>query len=143
MGLVRPFAHIQSRFAENGRCRQHINAINLGQIRTVHAKQLRTQFELRHVPFLLFEPRLPLLFRQGGTLAAVLLLLEILLELLVASSHLLLAKIETLLFLMQHKEQVFLPVALQILRDLFLARFHPNIPKRSELMRIAFTRQNG
>ena len=34
-------------------------------------------------------------------------------------------------------------MALQILRDLFLARFHPNIPKRSELMRIAFTRQNG
>src|SRR5215472_5073179 len=43
-------------------------------------------------PPLLFEPPFPLLFRQGGALAPVLSLLQILLELLIACGHLLLAK---------------------------------------------------
>jgi hypothetical protein len=69
--------------------------------------------------------------------------LEILLELPLALCHLLLAKLITFLLLLQHEQQVFLPVALQIPRDLFLVRLHPRIPQRSQLMRIAFARQNG
>src|ERR1700740_255003 len=70
-------------------------------------------------------------------------LLEILLELAIALCDLLLAKLITFLLLLQHEQQVFLPVALQIPRDLFLACLHPRIPQRSQLMRITFARQNG
>jgi hypothetical protein len=66
-----------------------------------------------------------------GALAPVLSLLEILLELLVACGHLLLAKLVTLLFLLQHKQQILLPVALETPRNLLLARLHPVIAKES------------
>src|SRR5271165_5319615 len=39
-------------------------------------------------------------------------------------------KLITFLLLLQHEQQVFLPVALQIARDLFLARLHPRIRRR-------------
>ena len=48
----------------------------------------------------------------------------------------------TILLLLQHKQQIFLPVALQAPRDLLLARPHPRITKLSQLMRIALTSQN-
>ena len=76
-------------------------------------------------------------------MAAVLSLLEILRELLIALRHLLVAELVTILFLLQQKEQIWLPVAFQTLRNLLLTRFHPGIPKLSELMRIVFAGQNG
>ena len=41
-----------------------LNAVNLGQIRTGHAKQLRAQFKLWCISLLLFEPCLSPFFRQ-------------------------------------------------------------------------------
>jgi hypothetical protein len=143
MILGLPFAHIPSHFAEDRRRGHDIDAVDLGQVRTGHAKQLSTQVELRRIPFLLLEPPFPLLFRQRNTLAPVLSLLQILLELPIALDHLLPAKLVTILFLLRHKQQVFLPVALQTLRDLLLARLHPGITKLSQLVRIAFAGQNG
>src|SRR5262249_1411863 len=135
MVLGLPFAHIRSRFANDRRRGHDIDAVDLGQVRASQAKQLLAQVELRLIALLLLEPALPLLFWQLGTLAAILRLLEILLELPIALGHLLLAKLVTLLFLLQHKQQIFLPVALQTPRDLLLARLHPRIPKLSQLMR--------
>ncbi len=120
-----------------------IDAINLSQVRTGHAKQLGTQVELRRIPFLFLEPLLPFLFRQTGTLAPILSLLEILLKPPIALGHLLLAKLVTILFLFQHKQQIFLPVALQTPRELLLSRLHPPITEGSQFMGIAFACQNG
>ena len=72
--------------------------------------------------------------RQRGTLAAILFLLEIVVELPIALGHLLLAELITLLLLLQDEQQVFLPVALQIPRNLRLTRLHPRIPKLSQLI---------
>ena len=80
MVLVRPFAHSPSRFAEDGRRGHDIEAVDLGQIRTAHAKQLCAQVELRPIPFLLLEPSLPHLLRQTRPWAPIRTLLEILLE---------------------------------------------------------------
>src|SRR6202790_642170 len=137
MVLGLPFAHIPSRFAEDRRRGHDIDAVDLGQVRTGHAKQIRAQAELRRIPFLLLEPFLPLLLWQTGPLAPILSLLEILLEPPIALGHLLLAKLVSILFLLQHKQQIFFPVTLQAPRDLLLARFHPRITKHSQLMRIA------
>ena len=63
MVLGRPFAHIPSRFAEDSHRGHHVNAIDLGEIRTGHAKQIGAQVELRPIPFLHREPPLPRLFR--------------------------------------------------------------------------------
>jgi hypothetical protein len=92
---------------------------------------------------LFLEASLTLLLRQRGTLAAILSLLEIVVELPIALGHLLLAELITLLLLLQDEQQVFLPVALQIPRNLRLTRLHPRIPKLSQLMGIAFPSQNG
>src|SRR5258708_35210844 len=97
-----PFANIPSRFVEDRRRRHEIDAVNLGQVGTVHANQVRTQAELRRIPFLLLEPFLPLLLWQTGPLTPILSLLEILLEPPIALGHLLLAKLVTILFLLQH-----------------------------------------
>ena len=56
-------------FAEARRRGHDIEAIDLGQVRTGHAKQVGAQPELRRIPFLLLEPFLPLLLRQTSTLA--------------------------------------------------------------------------
>ena len=93
-------------------------------------------------PFFL-EALHPFLFWQTGTSAAIFSLLEILLKSPIALSHLLLAKLVTILFLLQHKQQIFLPMALQTLRNLILACLHPMITKRSKLMWIAFACQDG
>src|SRR6266581_5920427 len=93
------------------------------------------------LPFVL-EPCLSLLFRQIGPCAPVFPLLEVVLQPPIALGHLLLAKLISILLLLQHKYQIFLPVALETARDLLLGRLHPRITKRSELMRIAFARQN-
>ncbi len=77
MVLGLPFAHIPSGFAKDRRRGHDIDAVDLGQVRTGHAKQVRAQAELRRIPFLLLEPFLPLLLRQTSTLAAILSLLEI------------------------------------------------------------------
>src|ERR1700730_1831113 len=142
MVLGFPFAYIPAHFAEDRRRGHDIDAIDLGQVHPGHAKQLRAQVELRRIPFLLLQPPLPLLFWQRGTLAPVLSLLKILLKAPIAVRHLLLATLLTLLLLLQHKQQIFLPVALQTPRDLLLARLHSRITKLSQLMRIALTSQN-
>jgi len=49
----------------------------------------------------------------------------------IALGVLLLAELVTVLFLLQHKQQVFLPIVLQTARDFLLARLHPPIAKRS------------
>jgi hypothetical protein len=64
-------------------------------------------------PVLFLISLLPFLFRQTGTLAPILFLPEILLKLAISLGHLLLAKLVTILFLLQHKQQIFLPVALR------------------------------
>ena len=117
--------------------------VNLGEVRTGDAKQLGAQGEPWLIPFLPHKSSLPHLLGQTSPLAPILPLLEILLELAIALCHLLLAKLITFLLLLQHEQQVFLPVALQIPRDLFLACLHPRIPKGRQLMGIALARQNG
>src|SRR5205807_6883469 len=112
-------------------------------VRTAHAKQPFTQVELRLISLFLLEPSFPLLFWQRGTVAAILRALQILLQLPIALGHLLLAELIAILLLLQYKQQIWLPVALQIVRDLLLARLHPRIPKLSQLMRIAFACENG
>jgi len=87
MVLGLPSAHIVSGFAKDRRCRRDIDAIDLGQVRTGHAKQLPPQVELRLIPPPLLDPPLPLLFRELDTLASVLSLQEILLELAIARTH--------------------------------------------------------
>jgi hypothetical protein len=52
-------------------------------------------------------------------LTPILSLLEILLQPPIALGHLLLAKLVTILFLLQHEQQIFFPVTLQAPRDLF------------------------
>src|SRR5439155_723131 len=101
------------------------------------------QVELRLISLFLLEPSFPLLFWQRGTVAAILRALQILLQLPIALGHLLLAELIAILLLLQYKQQIWLPVALQIVRDLLLARLHPRIPKLSQLMRIAFACENG
>ncbi len=72
MILGLPFAHIPSRFAEDRRRGHDIDAVNLGQVRTGHPKQVRAQAEQRRIPFLLLEPFLPLLLWQTGALTPIL-----------------------------------------------------------------------
>src|SRR5207244_11922563 len=84
----------------------------------------------------LLAPFLPLLFRQTGPCAPVVPLLKIVFEPLIAFGHLLLAKLVAILFLLQHKQQIFLPIALQAPRDLSLSGLHPWITKLSQLIRI-------
>ena len=119
MVLGLPFAHIPSHFAEDRRRGHDIDAVDLGQVHTAHAKQLSAQVELRRISFLLLEPPFPLLFWQRGTFAPVFSLLQIPLDLSIA--------LVTILLLLQHKQQVFLPVALQAQPDLVLARPHPRV----------------
>ena len=76
-------------------------------------------------------------------MAAILSLLDILLELSIALRHLLLAELVTILFPFQDKEQIRLPVAFQTPRNLVLTRLDARIPKCGQLMRIAFAGQNG
>src|SRR5882757_2491400 len=89
---VSQFTHIPSHFAEDRRRDHDIDTVDLGQVRTGHGKQVRTQPELRFIAVLLLESCLPLLLRQAGALAAVLSPLEILFKLPIAFGHLLLAK---------------------------------------------------
>lgn len=51
------------------------------------------------------------------------------LQLLVTFSQLRQAELITILFLLQQKQQIFLPISLQALRDLFLARLYAFVPK--------------
>jgi hypothetical protein len=77
----------------------------LGQVSPRHAKQLRAQVELWCIPFLFLAKSFPpLLFRQTGALAPVLLLLEILLQQLITLRDLLLTKLVAVLFLLQNKQ---------------------------------------
>jgi hypothetical protein len=66
-----PLAHIQSHFADNRHRRHDIDAIDLGQVRTGHAKQLFPQVKL-WIAFLLLAPSLSRLFRQSGPLGPIL-----------------------------------------------------------------------
>src|SRR6201981_1222888 len=138
-----PFAHVPTRFAKDRHRGHDVDAVDPGQVCTGHAKQPFAQVELRLIRSLFLEPPLALLFRQRGALAAILSLLEILRELAITLCDLLLAKLVSLLLLLQNEQQIFLPVALQIARDLLLARLDSTIPKLSQLMRITFASQNG
>src|SRR6516164_5347321 len=107
-----PFAHIPSCFAKDGHGCHHIDAVNECQIRAHHAKQLRAEVESWAIAFLFLESSLALLFRQRGALAPIWSVLEIRLEMAIAFGHLLLTKFKSLLLLLQHKQQIDLPVAL-------------------------------
>jgi hypothetical protein len=54
-----------------------------------------------------------------------------------------LAKFVAILLLLQDKDQIFLPIALQAAGDFLLARFDSPIPKCCQLVWIAFAGQNG
>jgi hypothetical protein len=64
MVLGLPFAHIPSRFAEDGHRGHDVDAIDASQVRTAHADQPGTHVEPRLIAILLLAPSLPLLFRQ-------------------------------------------------------------------------------
>src|SRR5882724_478833 len=102
----------------------------------------RTQPELRFIAVFLLESCLPLLLRQAGAMASVLSPLEILFKLPIALSHLLLAKFVTILFLLQHEQQIFLPITFETSCNLLLTGLHTRIPKCSQLMRISLAGQN-
>jgi hypothetical protein len=63
-------------------------------------------------PFFLTSRPLRISLGRLAPLGPIVLLLEILVELPIALCHLLLAKLITFLFLLQHEQQIFLPVAL-------------------------------
>src|SRR5260370_40264842 len=71
MVLGLPLAHIPSYFADHRHRRHDIDAIDLGQVRTGHAKQLLPQVKL-WIAFLLPAPSLSRLFRQSGSLGLIL-----------------------------------------------------------------------
>src|SRR6516164_4790024 len=122
MVLVGPLAHVPPRFAEDGGGRHDVDAIDAGQVHSRHAEQRFAHVKLRGIALLASAPSLAGLLRQIGSRAAVGPLLEVLLQALIAFGHLLLAKFVAILFLLEHKQQVFLLVPLQAARDLFCAR---------------------
>ena len=65
MVLGLPLAHIPSYFIDYRHRRQDIDAIDLGQVMTGHAKQLFSQVK-RWIAFLLLAPSLSGLFRQSA-----------------------------------------------------------------------------
>src|SRR6266849_1749370 len=73
---------------------------------------------------------LAFLFLSRVFCAPVFPLLEVVLQPPIALGHLLLAKLISILLLLQHKYQIFSPVALETARDLLLGRLHPRITKR-------------
>src|SRR5215467_16197763 len=101
MILRLPFAHVPSHFAKDGHSRHAIDAINLGEISARPAEQVLAQIESWYVAFFLFKPRFPLLFRQIGTLATIFHLRPIALDLAVPFAHLLLAKLLSVVLLLQ------------------------------------------
>src|SRR5215831_2422536 len=143
MVLGLPFAHIPSHFAENRHRRHDIDAVDPGQVRPRHAKQILPQVKLWSIAFFLLPSFFPRLCRQSGPLTPILHLPQILRQLPIALGDLLLAKlISRQLLLLQHKQLIVLPIALQRLRDLLFAGLHPNIPIRRQLACIAFPIQN-
>src|SRR5579859_732930 len=104
MVLCLPSAHIVSGFAEDGSRSQNVDAIDPRQVGPAHAKQFRSQVKLRLIAMLFLEPYFPLLFRQRRTVASILSLHEVLLELPITLADLLLAKLVAILFLLQHKQ---------------------------------------
>jgi len=71
MVLGLPLAHIPSYFADHRHHGHDIDAIDLGQVHTGHAKQLFPQVKL-WIAFLLLAPSLSRLFRQSGPLGPIL-----------------------------------------------------------------------
>src|SRR5215472_6794448 len=66
-----------------------------------------------------------------------------LVELTITLRHLLLAELIGILLLLEHKQQIGLPVAFETPRNLLLTGLYPRISKLRELTGIAFTSQNG
>ena len=120
-----------------------VMTVDPGQVRTGHAKQPFAQVKPWFIAISFVAPSLARLYWQLGTLAAVLSLLEILLELTITLRHLLLAELIAILLLFEDKQQIGLPVAFQTLGNLLLTGLYPRISKLSQLMGIAFTCQNG
>jgi len=65
-----PPAHVPSYVADDGHRRHDIDAIELGQVGTGHAKQLFPQVKL-WIAFLFLAPSLAGLFRQSGPLGPI------------------------------------------------------------------------
>jgi hypothetical protein len=89
--------------------------------------RLLAKAEVRLISLLLLQPILALLFGQGCSLAAILHLPKTLLGLAIALGHLLLTELVTQLFLLEHKQQILLPVPFQAPCDLLLTSLHPRI----------------
>src|SRR6516162_1513715 len=143
MVLVGPLAHVPPRFAEDGGGRHDVDAIDAGQVYSRHAEQRFAHVKLRGIALLASAPSLAGLLRQIGPRAAVGPLLEVLLQALIAFGHLLLAKFVAILLLLEHKQQVFLPVPLQAAGDLFFARLDPYIAQRRQGLWVTLASQNG
>src|SRR6516225_691507 len=143
MVLVGPLAHVPPRFAEDGGGRHDVDAIDAGQVHSRHAEQRFAHVKLRGIALLASAPPLAGLLRQIGPRAAVGPLLEVLLQALIAFGHLLLAKFVAILLLLEHKQQVFLPVPLQAAGDLFFARLDPYIAQRRQGLWVTLASQNG
>ena len=77
MVLGLPLAHVPSYFADHRHRRHDIDAIDLGQVGTGHAKQLFPQVKL-WMAFLLLAPCFSGLFWQSGPLGPILSLREVL-----------------------------------------------------------------
>jgi N-acyl-D-amino-acid deacylase len=93
----------------------------------VMRKRLLAQVEVQLISLLRLQPILALLFGQGCSFAAILHLPKILLELAIALGHLLLIELVTHLFLLEHKQQILLPVPFQAPCYLLLTSLHPRI----------------
>src|SRR5215831_199461 len=143
MVLVGPLAHVPPRFAEDGGGRHHVDAVDAGQVHSRHAEQRFAHVKLRGIALLPSAPPLAGLLRQIGPRAAVGPLLQVLLQALIAFGDLLLAKFVAILFLSEHKQQVFLPVPLQAARDLFCPRLDPYITQRCQGLWVTLASQNG
>jgi hypothetical protein len=89
------------------------------------------------------ESRFPCLYRQVGALAAIFHLREILLDFVVAFTHLPLAKFVTVLFLLEDKEQIFLPIAFPDGPQSPLRGLYAVVSIGCQLPRVTFTCEDG
>src|SRR5215469_13093803 len=121
MVLRAPGSHIPPCFADHRDCSHDIDPVNAGQIGPGHAKQLSPVNRTAVYCLAFFWPPFPCFLRQLGPSAAVLPLLQILLQSLITFQDLFLAKLIAIVFLLQLKQKVLLPVTLQTACNLLLS----------------------
>src|SRR5215469_18983615 len=90
----------------------------------------------------LLAPILSLFFLQLGALAPVFLLVQVLLQFLVAGRNLLMAELMGLVFLAKKEQQVFLPIAFQTAGNLLWGGLDAWVPQLGQLVRIALPSQD-